>query len=150
METSLVSIGFNLQIFCSLFMVGVIWLIQLVHYPSFQFIQHDKFFSFNCFHQKMMTYLVAPIMVLELLAGVALLFAQTLSSFTLLNMVSIVFLWGMTFLVSVPLHTKLLNYAYNLAVIKQLIRTNWPRTIIWSLRAIGLIVVMKGSFYYAA
>ena len=47
-------------------MVGVIWVIQLVHYPSFHFINKKDYEQFQDFHMKRITYIVMPTMLIEL------------------------------------------------------------------------------------
>jgi hypothetical protein len=38
------------QIFSCFFMTGVIWLIQIVHYPAFALIDPNKFLEFHAMH----------------------------------------------------------------------------------------------------
>ena len=50
-----------------LLLTGLIWTVQLVHYPSFQFIEKDSFVEFEKFHQRKISILVIPLMILEVL-----------------------------------------------------------------------------------
>ena len=52
----------------------------------------------------------------------------------------VICIWLSTFLLSVPCHQRL-NRGKNLKVINLLIMTNWPRTILWSLKAICLLLL---------
>ena len=54
-------------------MVGLIWTIQLVHYPTFHFIDKNLYSSFQKFHMNSISLIVVPVMVLELATGVLLL-----------------------------------------------------------------------------
>ena len=47
-------------------MVGVIWIIQLVHYPSFHFIELKQSTPFQRFHMSRISYVVIPAMLTEL------------------------------------------------------------------------------------
>ena len=47
-------------------MVGVIWVIQLVHYPSFHFIELKQYTTFQRFHMSRISYVVIPAMLTEL------------------------------------------------------------------------------------
>ena len=47
-------------------MVGVIWVIQLVHYPSFHFIEVNQYTTFQRFHMSRISYVVIPAMLTEL------------------------------------------------------------------------------------
>ena len=51
-------------------MVGVIWIIQLVHYPTFLYIDKQKYFNFQKFHMSKVSYIVMPTMTVELISGI--------------------------------------------------------------------------------
>lgn len=134
-----------LQIFCSLFMTGAIWFVQVVHYPLLRVMgNHDPrfFLTIHEHHSRWTTYVVAPVMVLEL--GSALLLCvdsiQGLSiywSWILLGLVLAT--WGATFFVSVPLHGRL-GEEFNDGVAKALVQTNWIRTFLWTLKSLILLM----------
>jgi len=129
---------FELANFSScLFMTGVIWLIQLVHYPSFHYIHLKKFKSFCNFHQKSITYIVFPAMLIELISSIALLLHNSSSLLLWVNLISVSATWFFTIFFSMPLHSKLLEHKSK-EVINKLIYTNWPRTITWSFRSLLL------------
>ncbi len=44
----------------TMFMTGLIWIIQLLHYPSYHYIQTEKFSAYQRFHTHQMTYIVGP------------------------------------------------------------------------------------------
>ena len=115
------------------YMCGMIWLIQLIHYPSFFHINASSFQQFHSQHTAVMGLIVGPAMVVELLTALWLLNYET-NLFNLANATIILALWLLTFLVSVPLHNKLAQ-GHDLAIIQNLIQTNWPRTILWTVRA---------------
>ena len=127
----------------SFYLMGLIWTIQIVHYPGFQFIESNKFQSFSQFHQTGMTYIVGPVMIAELILSLALLW-QYKDSAVLTLFIIVLLTWLSTFLVSVPLHTKL-NSGFDASVIQKLVQTNWPRTLLWTLKA-GLMVYWIGSY----
>jgi hypothetical protein len=58
--------AFLTQLAVSWALLSLIWIVQLVHYPSFQFIDANRFISFQHFHMQSITYVVAPLMFLEL------------------------------------------------------------------------------------
>lgn len=117
----------------ALYMCGVIWLIQLIHYPSFIHINAGSFQQFHAQHSAVMGLIVGPIMVVELLTAFWLLNYET-NFLNITNATLVIALWLLTFLVSVPLHNKL-TQGQDLTVIQSLIQTNWPRTILWTARA---------------
>lgn len=118
----------------ALYMFGVIWVIQLIHYPSFASINASAFQNFHNQHTAAMGIIVGPVMVLELLVS-AWLLNYEVNLISVSNFVLVLSLWILTFFVSVPLHNKLAQ-TQDLTVIQNLISTNWPRTALWSLRAI--------------
>ena len=117
-------------------MTGLIWLIQVVHYPSFRFAPAENFDQFHLFHSNRITWIVLPMMSLELLT--ALFLAYRLHGLWLLNFGFVILIWLLTVLVSVPLHKKLTNLK-NDDTIKSLVRTNWLRTAAWTLKSLLLI-----------
>jgi hypothetical protein len=56
---------------------------------------------------------------------------------------SVVLVWASTFALSVPLHNQLTLEGYNLETIQQLVKTNWPRTILWSLKSIAMVLLLR-------
>ena len=101
-------------------MVGVIWIVQLVHYPSFAFVDATRYAEFQNFHERNITFIVLPLMLVEALCAFALLASAAMGTqvdgdsvgtemFTpsAIGLGLVVFLWGWTALVSVPFHARL-------------------------------------------
>lgn len=123
-------------------MTGVLWMVQVLVYPNFKLIPGSLFPEFHAFHSRRITLVVAPAMGLELCTGLGLLwFDQSLIAIA--NLGSILALWVLTGLVSVPLHNQLETDPSKSK--DSLIRTNWARTVIWTLRSIGWILYMALS-----
>ena len=127
---------FLLHIFSCLFLCGLIWVIQIVHYPSFDYISEEKFVFFQQFHVKSISKIVLPMMLVELITGLILLI-KNMHVLMIINLCLLFLTWGLTLFLSMPLHKKLLK-GYNKKPINKLIITNWPRTFLWTLR--GLIL----------
>ena len=127
-----------LALTASTFMLtGLIWTIQCVHYPGFRYVVPDVFVEFEAFHQRGISVVVVPLMLVELGASVALLaiappFLPLWWIF--LGLALVVALWVGTFTVQVPLHRKL-SQGYDGTVIRKLTRSNWFRTVVWTLRS---------------
>ncbi len=124
------------QYFCCFFMTGIIWLIQLVHYPAFKYIDESKFEKFHSFHSTRITYIVAPVMAFELLTAFALCFS--VQTIYIWNFILVLILWALTGFVSVPLHNSLTE-GYDIKKINQLVKTNWYRTAIWTFRSMAIL-----------
>ena len=117
------------QIFSCWFLTGLIWLVQVLVYPNFCLVGKIEFKNFHEFHLNRITWVVAPVMGLELLSGI-LLFVKDHSAFYLCNAFSIVVLWILTGLVNVPSHNYLLHEEE--ITKRRLIVSNWPRTVLWT------------------
>jgi hypothetical protein len=104
-------------------MTGLIWLIQNVHYPTFKFISEINFKSFHAFHSKFITYIVGPIMTLELVTGLYFLKSQNFYLKAELNALGIILIWITKAFLSVPTHNQL-GIEKNKKSIEFLIATN--------------------------
>ena len=122
-------------------MVGVIWVIQLIHYPSFHFIEKDNYIKFQEFHMKGISIIVIPAMIIEILSGFFLLIYYFNSSFLFGSSVFILIsIWIITFLFFTKLHNSLTS-GYKESIVDRLVFINWGRTILWSSRLIILIYI---------
>jgi uncharacterized membrane protein len=131
-------------------MVGLIWLIQIVHYPLFLKVGEQQFKEYSEDHQRLITYVVLPLMFVELGTAVFVWFARpegVSNAWVIAGLALVLLIWGSTFLIQVPQHSRLLA-GYDPEVCRQLVLGNWIRTIAWSLR--GLVTawmvwrVMRG------
>lgn len=127
----------NLQLASTAFMCGVIWVVQLLLYPNFLNVDPDRFCDHHKHHTNKITWVVAPSMTIELLCALVLLFINRNYFFTL-NLLSVMVLWVQTGLISVPLHNRL-SSGWDFLSASKLVKMNWIRTIIWSLRLLLLI-----------
>ena len=123
------------QLISCAFLTGLIWIVQLVHYPSFHFVDKVKFFEFNRFHQASISVIVLPAMLIELSCAIALFWLFPSSAAHISSLVLVTIIWLSTFFLSVPCHGKLLRQRSS-QTIKRLVNTNWIRTISWSLRLV--------------
>lgn len=121
----------------SLALFGLIWTIQLVHYPTFRFVDPGQFVAFEAFHQRQITLVVAPLMLIELGTALALVWLRPAGlspALVLFALGLVASIWLVTFTVQVPLHNRLAAGADGPAM-DALVRTNWVRTVLWTLRA---------------
>lgn len=122
----------------SLYMTGLIWFVQIVHYPLFERIGRESFVSYEEKHQARTTWVVAPAMLLELAVSIAILFAApaTPALWAASSMTLIV--WASTMAIQVPLHSQLAS-GFKPASFRSLVASNWIRTIAWTLRSTLLL-----------
>ena len=131
---------FNLVL--SFIAVGLIWTIQLVHYPSMRYISKDKFTEYHNFHSMRISILAIPLMFAELVTSIILWyqnFNNTVQTVFLVNLIIVALIWLSTFLIQVPLHNAL-SKEKNTEKLSRFICTNWIRTILWTSRSILMIL----------
>lgn len=133
----------------TLYMVGLIWMVQVVHYPLFDGVGPVGFADYEARHTRGMTPIVLPPMVIELVTAimmVAMLPAARASGSAVPMWMAgaglglVLVLWAVTFALSVPQHAKLAN-GFDFKAYRLLVDTNWLRTAAWTLRG-GLVVWM--------
>ncbi len=132
-------------------MVGLIWFVQVVHYPLFAAVSpHDPaaFAAYEQQHTRLTTFVVAPLMFAELFttAGLLLLMPAGVSRWLLwAGAATVLINWLSTWLLQVPQHTRL-TAAFEPAAHAALVNTNWLRTIAWTAHGlIALAIVAQWS-----
>jgi hypothetical protein len=113
-------------------LVVLIWLVQLIIYPSFGAIERGRFHLWHAGYTRAVTWVVAPLMfgqvgllgwILIVRPGVVVVLAAALVAVA----------WISTFAIAVPAHERLGAIGPDEALIRRLIATNWIRTAAWSL-----------------
>jgi len=130
------------------YMVGVIWFVQIVHYPLMLEVGDATFCRYSHLHQSRTSYVVGPPMLIEALSGLLLIawspILRTSPAFyASLGLLTLV--WLSTALWQVPLHKSFLQTCDRDAVAR-LVRTNWIRTIAWTGRAALIGGIWLGEF----
>ena len=120
-------------------MVGIIWVIQLLHYPAFNFIKESDYVEFQHFHMQRISFIVVPVMILELFSAFMLVYYFR-SNLLILCLIILLFIWLITFVFFTKLHQSLLD-GYDKKIVDKLVKINWSRTVLWSLRLIILIYI---------
>jgi len=127
----------SLHAVATIAMFGLIWFVQIVHYPMFHRVGSDGFATYEAQHQQRTTWVVAPLMAVEAVTSVALLWmseGSTTRMMAVLGVVFIVVIWLSTILLQVPCHRKL-EAGYDATIAQRLVITNWVRTLAWTCRA---------------
>ncbi|MFN7979297.1 MAG: hypothetical protein U0P30_14265 [Vicinamibacterales bacterium] len=121
---------------CTWAMTGLIWFVQVVHYPLFATVGADAFPAYHAAHTRLTTLVVAPLMVVEAIAAVWIAVARADDPGIVWSGLALVgVVWLATFGLSVPRHDALMRGGYDVSVIAGLVATNWVRTVAWTLRA---------------
>ncbi|MEL7266933.1 MAG: hypothetical protein AAFP69_19275 [Planctomycetota bacterium] len=130
------------------YLVGLIWMVQIVHYALFDRVGTGVFTSYESDHQRLITPIVGPPMLVELFAAISMAIMLQGNTQSRLNAVCpswlawtlvamIVGVWLCTFFVSVPYHGKL-SSGFDIQNYRGLVHTNWIRTVLWTMRGIVL------------
>ncbi|MBU6276639.1 MAG: hypothetical protein KGQ61_08375 [Planctomycetes bacterium] len=120
------------------FMVGLIWYVQLVHYPLMAGWPHDDFPRYEAAHRERTGWIVVPVMLAEglLAAALALRPPRGVPAWVpWLALGALVALQASTFLVQVPCHERL-SRGWDASTHSWLVTSNWIRTVLWSLRGL--------------
>ena len=133
---------FVINLACSLIMVGVIGFVQVVHYPSFLKVAKDNFQSCHSFHVSRTGLIVIPFMLAELFTS----FMLSVGDFPLsyihqIGLVLVAFIWLSTFAIQMRLHRQI--NSGNDKHLKNLVKTNWIRTILWSFKGFITLYGLK-------
>lgn len=120
----------------TVFMTGLLWMVQLVHYPLFMEVQPSAFAKYERLHQAKISPIVAPMMLFELFSSLVLVYNGWGLLSLWFNAALVLGIWCATFLIQMPLHFQLAKIGFDKSLIKRLIRTNWFRTIAWTIRTI--------------
>jgi hypothetical protein len=126
----------------TLFMTGVSWFVQVVHYPLFAAVGRDRFSDYHDTHSRLTTFVVLPPMAVELATSFALAFERPdgvglglAVAGALLALVT----WLSTALIQVPQHRHL-----SLDGVRTLVTGSWLRTIAWTAHS-ALILAMLAA-----
>ncbi|MGA1599609.1 MAG: hypothetical protein ACO4AU_11190 [bacterium] len=120
------------------FMTGLIWFVQVVHYPLFNQVGESVFSRYETIHTQSTTWVVGPVMLAELFSAGWLLWLapEGIPGWKLwagAGLLGIV--WVSTALLQVPQH-GLLASGFDQRAYETLVSTNWVRTVGWSLRGL--------------
>ena len=135
---------FLLNISSTWFMVGLIWLIQIVHYPLFKLVGKNEFEIYHNGHSVLITPLVGTVMILELISSILLVvFPPKNVSITIpiIGAILIFIIWASTYFLQIP-HHNALSKAYEFKAHNLLVQSNWIRTIAWSMRGLLLVYML--------
>jgi len=122
----------------TLFMVGVIWFVQIVHYPLFALANHERFTEYARRNQRLTTCLLALPMVVELVTAIILAGSYAADqgrSLAWTGLALLALIWISTVAVQLPQHRRL-SRGFDADVQRRLVYSNWPRTAAWTARGI--------------
>ncbi len=125
-------------------MIGIIWFVQVVHYPLFSRVGVDGYPAYQAAHSRLTTFVVAPPMLLELGTGIWLALRPPSyfpPALAWAGLALIGTIWLSTFLLQVPMHGRL-ERGFDAAAHRRLVLGNWLRTVAWTARGVIVLVVL--------
>lgn len=129
----------------TLYMAGLIWFVQRVHYPLMAKVGEAGYRGYQQQHERRTAWVVAPAMFVELGCAIALVVAtpdHVQPWLANLGLALVVALWLSTAFLQVPCHKKL-GQGFDPTTHRRLVNTNWLRTALWSARgAIALAMLV--------
>jgi len=127
-----------LQMASTLPLVGLIWFVQIVHYPLFGKVGANGFRDYEQAHQQRTTLVVAPLMFVEAITAALLPWLRPAglpAGPAVVGLVLVGVLWGSTFFWQVPAHERLAK-SFDPTIHRRLVRSNWLRTAAWTARGV--------------
>ena len=127
----------------TLFMTGLIWFVQVVHYPLFDRVDPAAFRRYHADHTRRTTPVVAVPMLLELGTSLFLVARPPAGSgpgWAAAGLAAAAVSWGATASLSVPLHRRL-ALGIDPAAHRALVRTNLVRLASWTAHSAVLLVM---------
>jgi hypothetical protein len=127
----------------TLFMTGVTWFVQVVHYPLFAAVSSDRFSAYHDAHSRLTTFVVLPPMAIELLTSFGLLFERPAGVSVALAAAGAglaAATWLSTALIQIPQHGALSPDG-----VSGLVTGSWVRTIAWSAHSAVVLAMLAAA-----
>ena len=128
----------------TLFMVGLTWFVQAVHYPLFIRIGRDSFAAYHEAHSIRTTWVVALPMVLELVSSVGLAFDPPAGEEVLavIGAILAVSVWAVTLAWAAPTHSAIGRNGLTQTLSSRLLRASLVRTWLWTLHGVVVLLLV--------
>lgn len=126
-----------LNLLLAAYLAGVIWVVQVVHYPLFADVGDDAWRAYEAGHRRRITVVVLGPMVAQLVVG-TLLLADAGDAARPLAIASLALAGGcfaLTAIVFAPMHERL-SAGPDRRLVRRLVTANWSRTVAWTVQAV--------------
>jgi hypothetical protein len=120
------------------YLVGLIWVIQVVHYPLFREVGSDNFPHYERSHTQRISWVVALPMMAEAICAVSLVFvlrSGPLALYAWLGIGLLSVIWLSTATLQMPCHERL-SRGFDPVTHRRLVASNWIRTAAWTVRGV--------------
>lgn len=133
------------------FMAGLIWTVQLVHYPLFPMVASERWPAFHQQHSHRITWIVGPAMAAEAVTAIWITIDRPAG-------VPATLVWGAlgllamvhltTALMSLPVHARITHHL-DAGDHRRLVLTNWIRTVGWTARTLIAVLMVRATITHA-
>lgn len=140
-----------INLVAAVFLAGLSWYLQIVHYPLFAYIDKRSFLEYHIYHLKKNMFLIFIPMLVE--GAFTILFAFDYS-YLIPPMIPFLCLclstsmWLITFSHIAPLQDKLTTEGLDKDVVKKLLEINWIRTIGWTVKMLLLLYCLSKMVFF--
>lgn len=129
------------------FMAGVIWIVQMVHYPLFARVGAPGFPGYHAAHGGRISRIVGPAMLTEAATALVIALAPPdgVAPWTAWTGVALVgVLWLATAALAIPQHRRLAS-GFDPHAHARLVAGNWVRTAAWSARGVLVAAMLAAA-----
>lgn len=124
-----------LHLFLTAALFGMIWIIQLLHYPSFKYIAEEQWPAFHKQKTSQGNAIMMPLMICELGIAAWLAGKNGFHFDYAIPLCLVLAIWLSTIFIQFPIINRLAEQKEE-ALIDRLIQSNWIRTLLWSAKLI--------------
>lgn len=132
-----------LNLCLSAFLTGLIWVIQLVHYPLFLQVGKSQFTDYEKSHRKRISIIAMPVMIIDLSFSGMLIFTTYFDAYR--EYILIAFALNLIAFLSTVIFFSRIHYrltkGYDTNLIDKLVNSNIIRTLIWTARSVILLIL---------
>jgi hypothetical protein len=139
-----------INLLSTVLIAGIMWFVQLVHYPLFNAIPARNLINYGYYHTRKISGIIKPLFIVDfttLLLLLILLGSNLSTNLMMVNIVIFIITVILTQIVFIPIHQKL-SKSPNSQTISQLIRLNWIRTLIWSLKVVFMLIIIYETLFW--
>jgi hypothetical protein len=117
-------------------------MVQIIVYPTFHKVVKEDFVAWHRTYCNAIGFFVLPVMLCQLLETSSACFF-TAENLAWVKLLAVLGAWAITFLISAPCHRNL-QEGKDTLLIDRLVRTNWLRTLLWT-----IVFVVSVVIYYS-
>ncbi len=132
------------QLASTLPLVGLIWIIQCVHYPLFSEVGDENFIAYQTKHMNRIGPLVGPLMLAEALSACGLVMMTPEDPWALAGIGLLILIWASTAAMQIPCH-RILTKGFEQRAHRRLVGSNWIRTVAWTARGVIAVVMIQAA-----